>query len=164
MAKSKSISQTAVKVGKTAKTAKKQPKAGKSVTVAHVMTDDEQREAIMKPVNQWRSYIRRLLNEDDTYRRKYTHQVTLAAQSMRLLQECYIEICRLTDGRFTIKELSREGNSRLSENPLVLMYIRLDAMCRKNLAALGMNMSNLIEGSGKSDDSDPLRELMEKMR
>lgn len=152
------------KAGKTAKSAKKQPKTNRSAAVAHVITEDEQREAAMKPVNQWRSYIRRLLNEDSTYKRKYTYQVTLAAQSLHLLQDCYFEIQKQQGDKFTVTEISREGNPRKAENPLVTMYIKLNAMCMKNLSALGMNMTNLVEPLEKAGAEDPLKALMEMMQ
>lgn len=119
----------------------------------------------MKPVNQWRSYIRRLLNESGTYDRKYGYQVTLTAQSLRLLQSCYFELMSQNgDSRFTVTEKSREGNDRLSENPLATMYIKLDAMCRRNLTALGMNMDRLVESAGANSGQDPLFTLMAKVK
>lgn len=142
------------------------PKAVRSkAAVAHVVSEEEQREIVMRPVNQWRSYIRRLLSESGTYDRRYTYQVTLAAQSLRLLQDCYFQLMRESqDCRYTVSEKSREGNDRKSESPLATMYIKLDAMCRRNLAALGMNMNNLVEGAGQKSENDPLRDLMERMR
>ena len=142
------------------------PKSARTdVAVAHVLTEDEAREAVMKPVNQWRSYIRRLLNESGTYDRKYGYQVTLTAQSLRLLQSCYFELMSQNgDSRFTVTEKSREGNDRLSENPLATMYIKLDAMCRRNLTALGMNMDRLVESAGANSGQDPLFTLMAKVK
>lgn len=125
----------------------------------------EQRKDLLKPVEQWRTYIRRILNADGTYKPKHTYQVTLAAQSLRLLQECYLQILRDEEShRFVTTEISREGNERMSENPQMTLYIKLDAMCRKNLSALGMNMDRLIAESGLSNAPDPLKELMEKMQ
>lgn len=146
------------------KSAKTVSKKSGNAAVAHVLTEDEKRSVVMKPVNQWRSYIRRLLNESGTYDRKYGYQVTLTAQSLRLLQSCYFELMSLNHGeRFTVRGISREGNARLSENPLATMYIKLDAMCRRNLTALGMNMNNLVEGAGAKSESDPLFTLMENV-
>jgi hypothetical protein len=84
---------------------------------------------------------------------------------MKLLQECYLEIMRLPEGqRFALNELSREGNSRKVSNPVVLSYIRIDAMCRANLRALGLNMDNLIGGMSQGESDDPLANLMKALK
>ena len=136
-----------------------------TVVVPEQMEPLNDRDLLLKPVNSWRTYIRRLLNEDGSYKRKYTYQVALAAQSMKLLQECYLEIMRLPEGqRFALNELSREGNSRKVSNPVVLSYIRIDAMCRNNLRALGLNMDNLIGGQSQGESDDPLANLMKALK
>lgn len=123
------------------------------------------RDLHLKAVNSWRTYIRRLLNEDGSYKRKYTYQVALAAQSMKLLQECYLEIMAMPEGqRFNLSELSREGNTRKVSNPAVLTYIKMDAMCRANLRALGLNMDNLIGGISAGATDDPLAALMKALQ
>ena len=122
------------------------------------------RDQILKSVNSWRSYIRKLLNEDETYKRKFTYQVQLAAQSLRLLQECYIEIMRGREGeRFTVSELSRENNTRRSVNPLITAYCKIDAMCRANLRALGMNLDKVVGSNPLGEGADMLKTMMEKM-
>jgi len=149
---------------------KKSVKAEKNPVQMEIIKPEEMeplgdRDLLLKPVNSWRTYIRRLLNEDGSYKRKYTYQVALAAQSMKLLQECYLEIMRLPEGqRFALNELSREGNSRKVSNPVVLSYIRIDAMCRANLRALGLNMDNLIGGMSQGESDDPLANLMKALK
>ena len=136
-----------------------------AVLVPEQMEPLNDRDLLLKPVNSWRTYIRRLLNEDGSYKRKYTYQVALAAQSMKLLQECYLEIMRLPEGqRFSLEEISREGNARKVSNPMVLTYIRIDAMCRNNLRALGLNMDNLIGGQSQGESDDPLANLMKALK
>lgn len=149
---------------------KKSVKAEKNPVQMEIIKPEEMeplgdRDLLLKPVNSWRTYIRRLLNEDGSYKRKYTYQVALAAQSMKLLQECYLEIMRLPEGeRFSRSELSRENNARKVANPLVLTYIRLDAMCRANLRALGLNMDNLIGGFSTGDQDDELVQVMKALK
>lgn len=122
-------------------------------------------ELLLKRVNQNKNYIRRLLNEDGTYKKKYSYQVTLAAQSLRLLQDCYLEIMSSEEGkRFSLTEQSREGNPRQVYNPKVMTYIRLDAMVRANLAALGLNMNNLIGGRDTGSIDDPLVAVMKALQ
>ena len=136
-----------------------------AVLVPEQMEPLNDRDLLLKPVNSWRTYIRRLLNEDGSYKRKYTYPVALAAQSMKLLQECYLEIMRLPEGqRFSLEEISREGNARKVSNPMVLTYIRIDAMCRNNLRALGLNMDNLIGGQSQGESDDPLANLMKALK
>ena len=124
----------------------------------------EQREKIEKDVKSLRTYMRRLLSEDDTYKRKYTYQLTMAAQSLRLLQECYVEIMRAKVGeRFTINEKSREGNGRKSKHPLISAYCQIDAICRANLRALGMNMERLGSTGLPTDGQDELSTIMKNL-
>lgn len=155
---------------KKSKNGKKSVKAEKNPVKMEIIKPEEMeplgdRDLLLKPVNSWRTYIRRLLNEDGSYKRKYTYQVALAAQSMKLLQECYLEIMRLPEGtRFSLSEVSREGNARKVSNPVVLTYIRIDAMCRANLRALGLNMDNLIGGMSQGETDDPLANLMKALK
>lgn len=145
-----------------AKSAKSRP------AVAKVMTEEEQRAVAMKPVVQWKNYIRRMLNEDGSYEKKYTYQVTLTAQSLRLLDDIYYQITQSPEARrYVLEETSREGNPRKVENPLLNMYIKMNKLCQQNLAALGMNMVKITGDGpqGNGDDSkDPLMALMSKMK
>ena len=152
------------KSGKKSVKLEKNP-AEMEIVIPEQMEPLDDRSLLLKPVNSWRTYIRRLLNEDGSYKKKYTYQVALAAQSMKLLQECYLEIMRLPEGeRFSRSEVSREGNARKAANPLVLTYIRLDAMCRANLRALGLNMDNLIGGFSTGDQDDELVQVMKALK
>ena len=119
------------------------------------------RAEILKPVRSMRTYLRRLLNEDGSYKRKYNQQLKLTAQSLMLLEDCYLEIMKRKDaGRYVSSELSREGNVREDTSALVKTYIKLDAMARKNLAALGMNMERYARTPGPGDGNDALDELL----
>ena len=152
------------KSGKKSVKLEKNP-AEMEIVIPEQMESLDDRNLLLKPVNSWRTYIRRLLNEDGSYKKKYTYQVALAAQSMKLLRECYLEIMRLPEGeRFSRSELSRENNARKVANPLVLTYIRLDAMCRANLRALGLNMDNLIGGFSTGDQDDELVQVMKALK
>lgn len=168
MKKTTNNSKTGNKSVKRTRKPAKQP-AIKVVPTMEVVKAEEidplaERDTILKSVNSWRSYIRKLLNEDGTYKRKFTYQVQLAAQSLRLLQEVYIEIMRGKEGeRFTVTELSREGNSRKSINPLVTAYCKIDAMARANLRALGMNLDKVVGSIPLGEGADMLKTLMENM-
>lgn len=152
------------KSGKKSVKLEKNP-AEMEIVIPEQMEPLDDRSLLLKPVNSWRTYIKRLLNEDGSYKKKYTYQVALAAQSMKLLQECYLEIMRLPEGeRFSRSELSRENNARKVANPLVLTYIRLNAMCRANLRALGLNMDNLIGGFSTGDQDDELVQVMKALK
>lgn len=164
---------------KKTKTGKKSVKSGKKTAVMvknplplapfQVLTGEEvdpigQRERIEKDIRSLRTYMRRLLTEDDSYKRKYSYQLTLAAQSLRLLQECYVEIMRAKEGeRFTVDEKSREGNGRKSKHPLISAYCQIDAICRANLRALGMNMERLSASGLPGEGPDALVALMKNL-
>ena len=158
---------------KSAKSGKKSAKTKEipmPVSPFQVMTAEDfdpigQREKIEKDVKSLRTYMRRLLTEDDSYKRKYTYQLTMAAQSLRLLQECYVEIMRAKAGeRFTINEKSREGNGRKSKHPLISAYCQIDAVCRANLRALGMNMERLGSTGLPSEGPNELMAIMRNLQ
>ena len=123
-----------------------------------------ERAEVLKPVRSMRTYLRRLLNEDGSYKRKYNQQLKLTAQSLMLLEDCYLEIMRLKgEQRYVSTETSREGNARKSTSALVKTYIKLDAMARKNLAALGMNMERYARTPGMGDGNDALDNLLQTL-
>lgn len=123
-----------------------------------------ERAEVLKPVRSMRTYLRRLLNEDGSYKRKYNQQLKLTAQSLMLLEDCYLEIMHLKgEQRYVSTETSREGNARKSTSALVKTYIRLDAMARKNLAALGMNMERYTRTPGTGDGNDALDALLQEL-
>lgn len=148
----------------------KQKKQNTEVIPEDVPVIDAQvpeQETAKKQVDSRRNYLRRLLTDDKSYKRKYSPQLTLAAQSLLLLKECYAEIMMKPSGeRMTITEISREDNSRTTESPLVTLYIKLDTMCRKNLRALGMNAEAVATAITEVtvENNDPLKALMEKMK
>ena len=123
-----------------------------------------ERAEVLKPVRSMRTYLRRLLNEDGSYKRKYNQQLKLTAQSLMLLEDCYLEIMRLKgEQRYVSTETSREGNARKSTSALVKTYIKLDAMARKNLAALGMNMERYARTPGAGNGNDALDTLLQTL-
>ena len=123
-----------------------------------------ERAEVLKPVRSMRTYLRRLLNEDGSYKRKYNQQLKLTAQSLMLLEDCYLEIMKLKDaGRYVSTETSREGNARQGTSALVKTYIKLDAMARKNLTALGMNMERYARTPGPGDGNDALDALFQDL-
>lgn len=123
-----------------------------------------ERAEVLKPVRSMRTYLRRLLNEDGSYKRKYNQQLKLTAQSLMLLEDCYLEIMRAKgESRYVTTETSREGNARKSTSVLIKTYIRLDAMARKNLAALGMNMERYARTPGMGDGNDELDALLQNL-
>ena len=164
---------------KKSKSGKKSAKSGKKTAISvenpmpvspfTVMTAEDfdpigQREKIEKDIRNLRTYMRRLLSEDGSYQRKYSYQLTMAAQSLRLLQECYVEIMRAKPGtRFTVDEKSREGNGRKSKHPLISAYCQIDAICRANLRALGMNMERLASSGLPAEGQDMLVTLMKNL-
>ena len=123
-----------------------------------------ERAEVLKPVRSMRTYLRRLLNEDGSYKRKYNQQLKLTAQSLMLLEDCYLEIMKRKDAsRYVSTETSREGNARQDTSALVKTYIKLDAMARKNLAALGMNMERYARTPGMGDGNDSLDALLQDL-
>ena len=95
--------------------------------VPDVFDPASDRAEILKPVRSMRTYLRRLLNEDGSYKRKYNQQLKLTAQSLMLLEDCYLEIMHLKgEQRYVSTETSREGNARKSTSALVKTYIKLD--------------------------------------
>lgn len=129
-----------------------------------VYDPEADRAEVLKPVRSMRTYLRRLLNEDGSYKRKYNQQLKLTAQALMLLEDCYLEIMKAkSESRYVSTETSREGNARKSTSALVKTYIRLDAMARKNLAALGMNMERYARTPGPGDGNDALDALLQDL-
>ena len=164
--KSKSGKKSVRSGKKSAKVVEKQlPLSPFQVVTAEDVDPIGQREKIEKDVKSLRTYMRRLLTEDDSYKRKYSYQLTMAAQSLRLLQECYVEIMRSKEGdRFTINEKSREGNGRKSKHPLISAYCQIDAICRANLRALGMNMERLGASGLPTEGPNELMAIMKNLQ
>lgn len=133
----------------------------KDPLVPEVYDPASKRAEILKPVRSMRTYLRRLLNEDGSYKKKYNQQLKLTSQALMLLEDCYLEIMNHKDAaRYVSTETSREGNARQSTSALIKTYIRLDAMARKNLAALGMNMERYARTPGQGDGNDMLDALL----
>ena len=136
----------------------------KDPLVPELYNPEANRDEILKPVRSMRTYLRRLLNEDGSYKKKYSQQLKLTAQALMLLEDCYLEIMKAKgESRYVSTETSREGNARKSTSALVKTYIRLDAMARKNLAALGMNMERYARTPGAGDGNDALDALLQDL-
>jgi hypothetical protein len=136
----------------------------KDPLVPELYDPEANRDEILKPVRSMRTYLRRLLNEDGSYKRKYNQQLKLTAQALMLLEDCYLEIMKAKgELRYVSTETSREGNARKSTSALIKTYIRLDAMARKNLAALGMNMERYARTPGMGDGNDALDALLQDL-
>ena len=134
------------------------------VIVPETYDPAKERAQLLKPMHSMRTYLRRLLNEDGSYKKKYSQQLKLTAQSVMLLEDCYMEIMRRKGAsRYTSIETSREGNPRQDTAALIKTYIRLDQMCRRNLAALGMNMERYARTPGPGDGNDSLDAFMQEL-
>ena len=101
------------------------------------------RAEILKPVRSMRTYLRRLLNEDGSYKRKYNQQLKLTAQSLMLLEDCYLEIMtQKGEARYVSTETSREGNARnvricsLNVNACVCAYMPVASAIKATISPI----------------------------
>lgn len=118
-----------------------------------------------KKLENLKTYIRRVLQQTDNYRKEMTHQVEVTASTLLIFRKIRDEIF-LNDEKPTVIEKSRENEDRIKENPLYNLYAKYDDLLRRDLRALKMNqeLNRGRDEKGKDDEeaNDPIKELLKK--
>lgn len=87
-------------------------------------------------------------------------QLTLTARTGAICSKIWAELTH--EEKMTLKETSREGNERVKANPLLGIYMTVEAAHRKNLRALKLNKEKEANDIPQQpeDENDPLSKLM----
>ena len=111
-----------------------------------------------KQLEYLKTYIRRVLKQNDKYKPEMTHQVELTASTLLVFRKVRDEVLK-ADQLPTVTEKSRENEDRTKENPIYNLYIKMADVLRRDLRSLRMNQE-LDRGS----DTDAMTKLMESMK
>ncbi len=107
--------------------------------------------------------IRRLLQEQNKYRKELTYQIEMAASVVLVWRKIRNEVL-CEDFKMVLTEKSREGDFRMKTNPLLQIFAQVSDLNRRNLKALGMNKELHLDDPGDQDKDDPMQSLMRSMR
>lgn len=117
-----------------------------------------------KQLEYLKTYIRRVLKQNDKYKPEMTHQVELTASTLLVFRKVRDEVLK-ADQLPTVTEKSRENEDRTKENPIYNLYIKMADVLRRDLRSLRMNQE-LDRGSDteSGSDTDAMTKLMESMK
>ena len=105
--------------------------------------------------------LRQTLTKADIYRPEMARQVELTASTLMVFRKVRDAVLHELEA-VTVKETSREGDSRIKNNPVFFMYKEMADLLQRNLRALNMN-KELTKGKDDKqteNDVDPLALLM----
>ena len=105
--------------------------------------------------------LRQTLTKADLYRPEMARQVELTASTLIVFRKVREVVLRVEETA-TVKETSREGDSRVKNNPVFFLYKEMADLLQRNLRALNMN-KELTKGKDDQkteNDVDPLALLM----
>ena len=105
--------------------------------------------------------LRQTLTKADLYRPEMARQVELTASTLLVFRKVREVVLRVEETA-TVKETSREGDSRVKNNPVFFLYKEMADLLQRNLRALNMN-KELTKGKDDKQteaDVDPLALLM----
>ena len=104
--------------------------------------------------------LRQTLTKADIYRPEMARQVELTASTLMVFRKVRDAVLHELEA-VTVKETSREGDSRIKNNPVFFLYKEMADLLQRNLRALNMN-KELTKGNDKQteNDVDPLALLM----
>ena len=110
-------------------------------------------------------YLRKVLKTEGLYRPEMSQQVELTASTLLVFRK--IRDAALDElEKATIKETSREGDTRIKNNPIFFLYKEMADLLRRDLRALNMN-KELTKGRDdkvNDDEADPLALLMREQQ
>ena len=108
-------------------------------------------------------YLRKVLKDEGLYRKEMSQQVELTASTLLVFRK--IRDAALDEiEKATIKETSREGDTRIKNNPIFFLYKEMADLLRRDLRALNMN-KELTKGKTdkiNDEEEDALALLMRK--
>ena len=108
-------------------------------------------------------YLRKVLKDEGLYRKEMSQQVELTASTLLVFRK--IRDAALDEiEKATIKETSREGDTRIKNNPIFFLYKEMADLLRRDLRDLNMN-KELTKGKTdkiNDEEEDALALLMRK--
>lgn len=114
---------------------------------------------IAKRIRNKRDYIVRLLKDEGKYTKELSMQVNLVAQLMVRTDDLRDEIFSPSHKTVNV-EISREGNDRLSVNPVEKLYLEYVQRTQRALQALGMN----TDSKERKTDNDSFNDYLSELR
>lgn len=99
-----------------------------------------------------RRMLKKMLTESGKWSEDMRAQLVLAARTGALCSEIWEALEQ--EDKLTIEEKSREGETRKKVNPLVSMYLTVDAAYRRNLRALKLNREKEANDPPHDTDED----------
>lgn len=109
--------------------------------------------------------LRQTLKDEGLYKPEMARQVELTASTLFLFRKIR-DVAISEEERVTVKETSREGDSRIKNNPTFFLYKEYADLLQRNLRALNMN-KELTRGKDdktSDDELDPLAILMKEQK
>ena len=98
-------------------------------------------------------YLRKVLKTEGLYRPEMSQQVELTASTLLVFRK--IRDAALDElEKATIKETSREGDTRIKNNPIFFLYKEMADLLRRDLRALNMNMELTKGKTDKINDEE----------
>lgn len=107
-----------------------------------------------------RRALKQALVKSGKWAEEMSEQLTLTARTGAICSKIWAELSQ--EEKMIVKETSREGNDRVKVNPLLGIYLTVEAAHRKNLRALKLNKEKEANDPPVTpeDENDPLSKLM----
>lgn len=107
-----------------------------------------------------RRALKQALVKSGKWAEEMGEQLTLTARTGAICSKIWAELSK--EEKMIVKETSREGNERVKTNPLLGIYLTVEAAHRKNLRALKLNKEKEANDipTPPEDENDPLSKLM----
>ena len=98
-------------------------------------------------------YLRKVLKTEGLYRPEMSQQVELTASTLLVFRKVRDEALDEIE-KATIKETSREGDTRIKNNPIFFLYKEMADLLRRDLRALNMNKELTKGKTDKINDEE----------
>lgn len=130
-----------------------------SVEKSEAVSVENDRKVIERKVKNKKAYIVKLLRKQGKYTEELTYQVDVTARL--LVRADMLSEEMLSEGHRAVNvEYSREGNERVTVNPVEKLYLDVLERGQRALRALGMN----TESKERKTDGDGFGEFLEKLK
>ena len=98
-------------------------------------------------------YLRKVLKDEGLYRKEMSQQVELTASTLLVFRKVRDDALNEIE-KATIKETSREGDTRIKNNPIFFLYKEMADLLRRDLRALNMNKELTKGKTDKINDEE----------
>ena len=98
-------------------------------------------------------YLRKVLKTEGLYRPEMSQQVELTASTLLVFRKILDAAVDELE-KATIKETSREGDTRIKNNPIFFLYKEMADLLRRDLRALNMNKELTKGKTDKINDEE----------